>query len=109
MASAVCAYSRTTAGSPPISPNGSNAPSCIVYSSDFPGKGRDPFPPWIPSFAGKTRRKGLRSGRWNSGTNLHRGSTADHGDHRVAHILDPFSKPVGLDPFEPGMMEIALD
>src|SRR6516164_3499620 len=108
MASAVCAYSRTTAGSPPISPSGSNAPNCIVYSYDFPGEGPTQFRHGY-RLSGKTRRKGLRSGPWNSGPNLHRGSAADHGDHRVADILDPFGKPVRLDPFEPGMMEIALD
>src|SRR3984893_11009806 len=43
MASAVCAYSRTTAGSPPISPNGNNTPNCIgqtPYGFPLPAVGR---------------------------------------------------------------------
>src|SRR5438093_8117568 len=31
MLSAVCAYSRATAGSPPISPNGNKVPNCMAW------------------------------------------------------------------------------
>src|SRR4051794_24958707 len=32
MTSAACAYSRTTPGSPPMSPKGSSVPSCMIVS-----------------------------------------------------------------------------
>src|SRR6185312_11779234 len=33
--SAFCAYSRTTAGSPPMSPSGNKAPSCMIQLPIF--------------------------------------------------------------------------
>src|SRR5260370_32787247 len=45
MFSAVCANSRPPGGSPPISPSGNNAPSCIIpLPGCWPGRGYTKMP-----------------------------------------------------------------
>src|SRR5271169_741143 len=82
MLSAVCAYSRTTAGAPPISPNGSSVPSSITD---------------------------LRGICWVRSIYLLRAGAADHRGHRVALVLDPLGQAVGLDLGEAGVAQVVRD
>src|SRR5579863_10128532 len=40
---------------------------------------------------------------------LHGGLMADHRDHRVLLLLDPFGEQMGYDVVEPGFAQVALD
>src|SRR5215471_13757763 len=56
-----------------------------------------------------TRPVALVSSREDLWANLHRGGAADHSDHRIVLVLDPFRQEVLFDTVEAGSAQITFD